>query len=88
MKLFAEITKIDRERRMVFGYASTEALDSQGEVVRKEAIEAALPDYMRFANTRTRRCVPSATARSWACSMRRFTALGGSRCWSSSLQGR
>ena len=50
MKLFAEITKIDRERRMVFGYASTEALDSQGEVVRKEAIEAALPDYMRFAN--------------------------------------
>ncbi len=52
MKLFAEITKIDRERRMVFGYASTEALDSQGEVVRKEAIEAALPDYMRFANIR------------------------------------
>jgi len=52
MKLYAEITKIDRERRMVFGYASTEALDSQGEVVRKEAIEAALPDYMRFANIR------------------------------------
>ena len=52
MKLFAEITKIDRERRMVFGYASTEALDSQGEVVRKEAIEAALPDYMRFGNIR------------------------------------
>ncbi len=52
MKLFAEITKIDRERRMVFGYASTETLDSQGEVVKKEAIEAALPDYMRFANIR------------------------------------
>lgn len=52
MKLFAGITKIDREQRMVFGYASTEALDSQGEVVRKEAIEAALPDYMRFANIR------------------------------------
>jgi HK97 family phage prohead protease len=52
MKLYAEITKIDRERRMVFGYASTEALDSQGEVVRKEAIEAALPDYMRFGNIR------------------------------------
>src|SRR5216683_6374889 len=52
MKLYAEITKIDRERRMVFGYASTEALDSQGEVVRKEAIEAALDDYMRFANIR------------------------------------
>ncbi len=52
MRLFAEIKKIDREQRMVFGYASTEALDSQGEVVRKEAIEAALPDYMRFANIR------------------------------------
>jgi HK97 family phage prohead protease len=52
MRLFAEITKIDREQRLVCGYASTEALDSQGEVVRKEAIEAALPDYMRFANIR------------------------------------
>ena len=52
MRLFAEIKKIDHEQRMVFGYASTEALDSQGEIVRKEAIEAALPDYMRFANIR------------------------------------
>src|SRR5579885_3048795 len=45
MKLYAAITKLDHEKRMVFGYASTEALDSQGEIVRKEAIEAALPDY-------------------------------------------
>jgi phage head maturation protease len=52
MKLYAEITKIDRDRHMVFGYASTEALDSQGEVVKREALEAALPDYMRFANIR------------------------------------
>ncbi len=52
MRLFAEIKKIDHEQRLVFGYASTEALDSQGEIVRKEAIEAALPDYMRFANIR------------------------------------
>ncbi len=52
MKLYAAITKLDHEKRMVFGYASTEALDSQGEIVRKEAIEAALPDYMRFANIR------------------------------------
>jgi phage head maturation protease len=37
---------------MVFGYASTEALDSQGEIVKREALEAALPDYMRFANIR------------------------------------
>jgi HK97 family phage prohead protease len=52
MKLYAAITKIDDDRRMVFGYASTEALDSQGEIVKREALEAALPDYMRFANIR------------------------------------
>ena len=52
MKLYATITKIDAEQRMVFGYASTEALDSQGEIVKREALEAALPDYMRFANIR------------------------------------
>ena len=52
MKLFAPIAKIDESLRLVFGYASTETLDSQGEIVRKEAIEAALPDYMRFANIR------------------------------------
>jgi phage head maturation protease len=52
MKLYAEITKIDQDRHMVFGYASTEALDSQGEIVKREALEAALPDYMRFANIR------------------------------------
>jgi HK97 family phage prohead protease len=52
MKLFAPIAKIDETQHLVFGYASTEMLDSQGEIVRKEAIEAALPDYMRFANIR------------------------------------
>jgi phage head maturation protease len=52
MRLFAPIAKIDETQRLVFGYASTEMLDSQGEIVRKEAIEAALPDYMRFANIR------------------------------------
>jgi len=52
MRLFAPIAKLDETQRLVFGYASTETLDSQGEIVRKEAIEAALPDYMRFANIR------------------------------------
>ena len=50
--IYAPIAKVDREERMVYGYASTEAVDSQGEVVRKEALAAALPDYMRFANVR------------------------------------
>lgn len=52
MRLFAPIAKLDETQPLVFGYASTEMLDSQGEIVRKEAIEAALPDYMRFANIR------------------------------------
>jgi phage head maturation protease len=52
MKLYAPIQKIDEAQRMVFGYASTETLDSQGEIVKREALEAALPEYMRFANIR------------------------------------
>ena len=52
LKLYLPLAKVDREQRMVYGYASTEALDSQGEVVRKDALAAALPDYMRFANIR------------------------------------
>jgi len=52
MKIFAPIQKIDEEQRMVYGYASTEALDSQGEVVKREAIKAALPDYIKFGNIR------------------------------------
>lgn len=52
MNLYASFTKADEETRMVYGYASTEALDSQGERVSREAIEEALPDYMKFANIR------------------------------------
>jgi hypothetical protein len=51
-KAFIPISKVDDEQRMVFGYASTETVDSQGEVVERAAIEAALPDYMRFGNIR------------------------------------
>jgi HK97 family phage prohead protease len=52
MKIFAEIIKRDDAKRMVYGYASTEALDAQEERVSKGAIEEALPDYMRFGNVR------------------------------------
>jgi HK97 family phage prohead protease len=51
-KAFIPLTKVDDEQRMVYGYASTETIDSQGEVVERAAIEAALPDYMKFANIR------------------------------------
>ena len=52
MKLYAEFRKVDEEQRMVWGYASTETIDSQGETVTRDALVAALPDYLKFANIR------------------------------------
>lgn len=52
MRFYGNITKVDAEQRMVWGYASTEAVDSDGEVIKRSAIEAALEDYMKFANIR------------------------------------
>ncbi len=52
MKIYLPIAKVDAEKREVWGYASTEARDDQGEVVKREALVAALGDYMRFANIR------------------------------------
>lgn len=37
---------------MVWGYASTEAVDAHGEVILKSAIEDALDDYLAFSNLR------------------------------------
>ena len=50
--IFAEICKVNPETRMVYGYASTEAMDVQGERVSKDALAKALPAYMQFANIR------------------------------------
>ena len=52
MRFYWPIAKFDAERRMIWGYASTEAEDEQGETVKREALAAALDDYMRFANIR------------------------------------
>ena len=52
MRFYGDISKVDEEKRMVWGYASTEAVDGQGEVVSKGAVEAALEDYMQWANIR------------------------------------
>ncbi len=49
---FVPIEKTDDELRMVYGYASTPALDSQGEIVEVAALEKALPDYMMFPTIR------------------------------------
>jgi phage head maturation protease len=52
LQFYAPIEKTNSETHMVYGYASTEALDSQGEVVKRDAMKAALDDYMKFANIR------------------------------------
>ena len=52
MRFYWPIAKVDAAQHMVWGYASTEAVDDQGETVAREALEAALDDYMRFANIR------------------------------------
>jgi len=49
---YIPFSKKDDDERMVFGYASTETMDSQGEIVAKDAITEALPEYMRFGNIR------------------------------------
>lgn len=52
MTFFVPLTKVDDEQRMVWGYASTEAVDSDGDIVTREAMEGALDGYMKFANIR------------------------------------
>jgi HK97 family phage prohead protease len=51
-RFYWPIAKVAAEQRMVWGYASTEAEDDQGETVTRAALAAALDDYMRFANIR------------------------------------
>jgi len=51
MKFFAAISKVEENNDgtlAVEGIASTEAVDSDGEVVKAAAISAALPDFMRY----------------------------------------
>jgi HK97 family phage prohead protease len=52
IRFFMPIAKVDKEQRMVWGYASTEALDLDGEIVSKGAVEKALPAYMEWRNVR------------------------------------
>jgi hypothetical protein len=51
MRLYGAIQKIeplDDGTVRVHGIATSEAVDDQGEIVRADAIRAAIPDYMRF----------------------------------------
>jgi HK97 family phage prohead protease len=52
MRFYAPIAKVDAAERMVWGYASTDAEDDQGEIITRDAMAAALADYLKFANIR------------------------------------
>ena len=52
INFFAPFAKVNSDEQTVEGFASTEAVDSQGEIVKSSALEKALPDYMKFANIR------------------------------------
>lgn len=55
MRLYAPFSKIDDEADgtlRVYGFASSEATDADGEVISAEAVKAALPDYLKFGAVR------------------------------------
>jgi len=52
VSFFVPLAKIDNDQRMVYGYASTDSKDADGEVITIDALNAALPGYMKFANLR------------------------------------
>jgi phage head maturation protease len=51
-QFFLPITKIDKERRTVSGYATTETKDLDGEIISLDAVRKALPGYMQWRNIR------------------------------------
>lgn len=54
-RMFAEIAKVEDQEDgtiKVWGYASSGAVDSDGEIVTPDAMKAALPDYMKFGAVR------------------------------------
>lgn len=55
MKLYGEIHKTEEQDDgtiKVWGYASSETVDSDGTIVTADAMKAALPDYMKFGAVR------------------------------------
>ena len=51
MRLYGAIQKVEPQDDgtvRVHGIATSEAVDDQGEILRADAIRAAIPDYMRF----------------------------------------
>lgn len=52
VRFYGTFAKVADEKREVSGYASTEAIDADGEVILKSALAGALDDYLKFACVR------------------------------------
>ncbi len=52
IRFFIPLSKVDKEKRIVSGYASTPTKDMDGEIVTLDAIKKALPGYMNWRNIR------------------------------------
>lgn len=55
LKMYAEIAKSEKQddgTLKVWGWASSEAVDSDGEVITAEAMKSAIPDYLKFGAVR------------------------------------
>ena len=55
MKFYGTIEKAEKQEdgtMHVSGYASSEALDGDGEIIKADAIRAAIPAFMKWANVR------------------------------------
>lgn len=54
-RVYAAITKTEKQddgTLKVYGYASSGAVDSDGEIITSDAMKAAIPDYMKFGAVR------------------------------------
>ncbi len=49
---YVPFSKVDEDKKLVSGIATSEAIDSYGDIVRITAIEKALPEYLEFGNIR------------------------------------
>lgn len=49
---FVPIAKVDEEEHMVYGWASTSDMDSDGEIIKAEALAGSLSEYMKFPTLR------------------------------------
>ncbi len=52
LQFFIPFAKRDNDQRIVYGYASSATVDSQGDIISQEGLKKALPDYLKFPTIR------------------------------------